>query len=234
MNLKITEFSCAICGGNQFEDHIALWPELIAAWEISEQETAYINQQQGTNCCQCGGNIRSGALAKAICLTLEHPGTLDQLIATQNNISMLEINEAGTLHSRLSQLPRHILGAYPECDLMALPFEDQSIEMVVHSDTLEHVPDPRRALAEIKRVLVPGGVTIFTVPIIIGRLTRFREGLPLSFHGSPETQSLDFQVVTEFGADTWCMLLEAGYSQCNMVPYHYPAGIAIIAKNPHL
>lgn len=230
----ITSFSCAICAGTQFQDHTILWPELIHAWEISEKETAYINQQQGTNCCQCGSNIRSGALAKALCVTLQHQGTLEQLIRTQPTVSILEINEAGMLHPWLSQFPNYVFGTYPECDLMALPFGDASFDIIIHSDTLEHVSNPQRALAETKRVLVPGGVTLFTVPIIVERLTRNRDGLPLSFHGAPETQAPDLQVFTEFGADVWCMLLEAGFSSCQLVAYHYPAGIAVIGTNPPL
>ena len=45
-------------------------------------------------------------------------------------------------------------------------------DLVVHSDTLEHVPDPVRALQECRRVLRPLGACCFTVPIVVGRLTR--------------------------------------------------------------
>ena len=55
---------------------------------------------------------------------------------------MLEINEAGTLHPILRMLPRHRLVSYPEVDMTRLPFADRSFDLVVHSDTLEHVPDP--------------------------------------------------------------------------------------------
>src|SRR5208282_3830755 len=42
--------------------------------------------------------------------------------------------------------------------------------LVIHSDTLEHVERPVRALEECRRVLAPGGRVCFTVPIIVGRL----------------------------------------------------------------
>jgi SAM-dependent methyltransferase len=49
-------------------------------------------------------------------------------------------------------------------DVEAMPFADASFGTVVCTEVLEHVPDPRRALAEIRRVLMPGGVLIGSVP----------------------------------------------------------------------
>ena len=45
-----------------------------------------------------------------------------------------------------------------------LPFEDASFDVVVNFQVLEHVEDPGAFLADIKRVLGPGGTGIFTTP----------------------------------------------------------------------
>jgi SAM-dependent methyltransferase len=42
-------------------------------------------------------------------------------------------------------------------DAMNLPLEDASFDGVFASNMLEHVPEPRRALAEFERILRPGG-----------------------------------------------------------------------------
>ncbi len=44
---------------------------------------------------------------------------------------------------------------------MALPFADASFEVVVCNHVYEHVPDPFRLMAEIARVLKPGGLCYF-------------------------------------------------------------------------
>ena len=49
-------------------------------------------------------------------------------------------------------------------DITALTFEDESLDVIVSSDVLEHVPDPAAAFRESARVLRKGGVHIFTVP----------------------------------------------------------------------
>jgi SAM-dependent methyltransferase len=46
-----------------------------------------------------------------------------------------------------------------------LPFADDSIDVVVLADVVEHVPDAPAALAEIRRVLRPGGYLVCATPI---------------------------------------------------------------------
>jgi SAM-dependent methyltransferase len=56
------------------------------------------------------------------------------------------------------------LGEVERGDICALPFADASLDLVVATDVIEHVADDRRALAEIARVLAPGGHALITVP----------------------------------------------------------------------
>jgi len=49
-------------------------------------------------------------------------------------------------------------------DLCALPVPDASVDRVIASEVLEHVPDDVAAFAEIARVLAPGGRMAVTVP----------------------------------------------------------------------
>jgi hypothetical protein len=83
---------------------------------------------------------------------------------------------------------------------------------VVHSDTLEHVFNPIRALEECRRVLRPGAALCFTIPTVVERLSRSRERLSKSYHGTLETCADDYVVHTEFGADMWTYVLRAGFS----------------------
>ena len=49
-------------------------------------------------------------------------------------------------------------------DLRALPVPDASIDRVIAAEVLEHIPDDLTAIAEIARVLAPGGRVAVTVP----------------------------------------------------------------------
>ena len=60
------------------------------------------------------------------------------------------------------------LGVEPRvavADAAALPFLDRSFDAVVTTGVLEYVPDMRRAMREIARVLRPGGVAVATMSL---------------------------------------------------------------------
>jgi SAM-dependent methyltransferase len=49
-------------------------------------------------------------------------------------------------------------------DALSLPFPDGSFDKVIAAEILEHIPDDMRAMAELRRVLRPGGELAVTVP----------------------------------------------------------------------
>lgn len=51
-----------------------------------------------------------------------------------------------------------------QADVCALPLSDRGVDAVVSANLLEHVPDDTAALAEIARVLKPGGRAVIVVP----------------------------------------------------------------------
>jgi SAM-dependent methyltransferase len=61
-----------------------------------------------------------------------------------------------------------------------LPFEDESFDVVVAGELLEHVRDPERLVAEARRLLRPGGRLVGSVPNAFRLLNRLRflGGLP--------------------------------------------------------
>jgi SAM-dependent methyltransferase len=223
---------CAVCGAAEFTYRPVLTQSLIDEWQLSRTEADYTDIQQGLGCGACSANLRSMVLAAAICEQFANTGTLQQwaISPSGQSATLLEINEAGSLTPHLSIVPGHRMACYPDVDMHALPFEDDSFDVVVHSDTLEHVSNPVHALGECRRVLRPGGFLAFTVPVIVGRLSRSRLGLPPSFHGDPAQRRPDFLVHTEFGADMWTFVIEAGFQSATLHTRLYPAAIALTAQ----
>ena len=220
--------SCPICGASEFEQLAILWPELIADWQLSPQEAAYIDEQQGFTCARCRVNLRAMTLASALMAHFRYDGLFRDFCAGPlAAMDVLEINEANQLTKDLNASPRHVLAKYPQVDMRAMPYADRAFDVVIHSDTLEHVPGAVAALRECLRVLRSGGVLAYTVPIIVGRRTRSRAGMKESFHGSGEPDNL---VQTEYGADAWCEAMEAGFREVQLHSLHYPASIAIVAR----
>lgn len=108
-----------------------------------------------------------------------------------------------------------------ECqDLMRLTYDDDSFDLVITSDILEHVRKPELAFHEIRRVLRPGGRHIFSIPLTwpmpansISRVdTSTGEDVFLMtphYHGDGKGgRSL---VYTDFGADLLARLAEMDF-----------------------
>lgn len=226
--------SCSICGATEFVSKPVLWDGLIHDWNLSSAEAAYIDRQQGTHCARCGGNLRSIALARAILSAFGYKGRFQRFLRSPRAwlLRTLELNGAGSLTTLLGRLPRLTRSSFPDVDMQALPYAEGSFDLVLHSDTLEHVPDPLKGLSECCRVLRPGGWCCFTVPMVTGRSSRRRDGLPPSYHQSENTRSPDFLVHTEYGSDCWEQVLSAGFDECRIVTAEFPSAQAFAARKP--
>ena len=224
---------CPICGGTSVTRRPILWDALVKEWELTPEQRAYVDDQQGLSCTGCGSNLRSMTLALAILRTLSLRGRLADHCAAGSELAqrrILEINEAGHLTPFLRRLPMYLFADYPDHDMQQLQLPDASFDLVIHSDTLEHVPDSIRGLRECHRVLATGGVLAYTIPIIPDRLTRSRAGLPPSYHGGEHAQAEDYLVQREYGGDFWCELFEAGFRDVRLHSILYPASVAIAAR----
>jgi len=81
-------------------------------------------------------------------------------------------------------------------DLENQTFEDESFDLVITSDVMEHIYEPDNAFKEIHRTLKPGGAHIFSVPLINKHnpterwATKGKDGEPIflnkpEWHGNP-------------------------------------------------
>jgi SAM-dependent methyltransferase len=68
-----------------------------------------------------------------------------------------------------------------------LPFEDESFDVVVAGELLEHVRFPDRLVAEVRRVVRPGGTFVGSVPNVFRLKSRLRFllGKPPEFQDDP-------------------------------------------------
>jgi SAM-dependent methyltransferase len=221
---------CPICSSADFACESVLWPDLINAWQLSPAESDYINRQQGYYCADCKNNLRSMALAASLLAGFGFRGNLIEFVESHPELRILEINTAGGLTPTLKKSKGHRLVEYPEFDIQDLNILDGCFDVVIHSDTLEHIPNPSRALSECYRVLDKHGMCFYTVPMVVGRMTRSRVGLAPSYHGCSSVEATDQLVYTEFGCDAWKTTLEAGFRSCEIFSLEYPAGLAMVAR----
>src|SRR4051812_23362881 len=74
-------------------------------------------------------------------------------------------------------------GAAAVGDALRLPFPDASFDRVIAAEVLEHIPPDRAAMAELARVLRPGGTMAVTVPRWYPELVNW--ALSDEYHSNP-------------------------------------------------
>lgn len=228
MQFKKDAGLCQACGADTtFTKLDVITNDLAKQWNINPDLQTRYSIRESMHCAHCRCSARLRALAKALTLifdprspSLKH--SIERDVFKDKKVA--EINACGDLHATLRDIPNLAYSEYepedksiPHEDLQALSYKDNHFDLVLNSDTLEHVPDYKLALQEIHRVLKPGGYHVFTIPLIFSRKTRRRihmpgyesvEPLEASYHGSGEPSNL---VATEFGIDFLHELQEAGF-----------------------
>lgn len=239
---------CSVCGHETaFVFNSWVIPdELQQEWNDTDVSLAY-KKRESLFCRSCGASMRVRRIADVL-IARYGPGaaSVAELIRNEDfrRLRIAEINmvgSVGSLHSLLAELPSvsfseyqgpdqrgEIVNGVRNEDMCRLTYQDTSFDLVLSSDTLEHVPDFKAALRESHRVLRPGGRHIFTVPIVASRsATTTRAELvgdgevvhrmtPL-YHGRGAglyrhiPVGADLLTFTEFGRDVTTHLRDAGF-----------------------
>jgi SAM-dependent methyltransferase len=134
-------------------------PELMSALGMIGSDVANFE------CPRCGAHDRE----RHLLMYLEKTG----LLAGMRDKSVLHFAPEQRLARRISDSSpaRYVrCDLYPSTpdvqrvDMLKMPFEDQSFDLVIANHVLEHVDDDLKALGEISRVLKSGGYAILQTP----------------------------------------------------------------------
>lgn len=201
---------CVVCGHtSRFLYNPWVIDSVIAAETPRDVADGY-RRRESLWCSHCHASQRERGLTSAL-VTYYGRGASSLALAlpAMRELHIAEINRFNAAHHLLAELPGIRYVEYPEEDIHDLSFGDASFDVVITSDTLEHVADPQRALQETFRVLRPGGRHIFTVPLRPDLAhSRSRSGLRQIHHGRPpgpwrhlRKPMPDMLVRTDFGRD---------------------------------
>ena len=98
-----------------------------------------------------------------------------------------------------------------KADILDLPFEDNTFDLIFCNHVLEHIEDDAKAMSELYRVMKPGGMGIFQIPQEIEREKTF-EDFSIT---SPEERAKHFgqyDHVRVYGRDYFDRLRKAGFT----------------------
>jgi len=122
-------------------------------------------------CSNCGCIPRERALMKTI--EDSYPNWKDLHIHESSPGSRghsLTLKKHAAHYTASQYYPNHSFGSvvhgFKNEDLENQTFKDNSFDLIITSDVMEHIYEPDKAFKEIHRTLKPGGAHIFSVPII--------------------------------------------------------------------
>lgn len=150
--------------------------------QSTEFHRAHRSLREGFACTHCRASLRYRGQAEAL-LELFGDGTNNSLEALNDSgalsrLSVYEPGVSGPFRQRFTGAGSYIQSFFWDdvepgqrkdgvlCqDLEHLTFRDESFDLVISSDIMEHVRNPLAAFKEIERVLKPGGVHLFSIPV---------------------------------------------------------------------
>ncbi len=82
----------------------------------------------------------------------------------QNAADLNDVDEVLQAMREQGEAPSSAKGEAVKGDALDLPYDDATFDRVIASEILEHVPNDDQAIAQLVRVLKPGGALAVTVP----------------------------------------------------------------------
>ncbi|MFJ8041277.1 class I SAM-dependent methyltransferase [Kitasatospora sp. NPDC096147] len=82
----------------------------------------------------------------------------------RNGEEIAEVRKWFAAMEQAGEAPAGASAVAMEGDALNLPFEDGTFDKIIISEVMEHIPDDKGVLAEMVRVLKPGGLLAVTVP----------------------------------------------------------------------
>ena len=227
---------CWCCGrfGPKLYRPRAIPRRLRELWGLSPRLARSVARKETLDCAYCGAKLRARRLARVLVASFPTSGPLPRSAREWASrpearaLRIAEINRIEGLHEAIAPLPLLRFSDFgdpatsgvPSEDLSRLSYENESLDVVLTSETLEHVPDLDAAFREIRRVLRPGGLHLFTVPLLPGVARTFArreigpDGLAVDRHPPISHPGGDwgYPVFTEFGADLPEILARRGFA----------------------
>ena len=114
-----------------------------------------------------------------------------------------------------------------KADICDLPFEDDTYDTIFCNHVLEHIPNDKKAMQELYRILKPGGMAILQVPQELDREKTFEDATVTD----PKERARIFgqyDHVRVYGQDYFDLLRAVGFK---VVPYAYTSTTSELLAN---
>lgn len=225
-------------------DYEDLLRRLVPKWGLTDDYLEQMIKRENELCANCGSGFRQRAHARTILNLLKFSRLSDFISFLKKNPSFIVYETANYnlfRNEKIKKIYNYIVSEFhPDYvfgqkvngirneNLEKLTFDNQSFDILITGEVLEHISNLPRSLSEIHRVLKKGSYHIFTVPVDYSmNITRTRailekDGkvthlLPPAVHGDDITGGV--LAYRDFGRDIDNTIEKYGF-QCREEKYY--------------
>lgn len=189
-----------------------------------------LSEDSGARCARCSAGVVQLGLGWAMHDEIADIAALDVCeLSARGPVAMYlrRVARSVATSEYFAHVPRGTSHEGVRCeDVQQLTYADASFDLVTHTEVLEHVPDDARALAELLRVLRPGGTMLFTVPLHEGRATVIRanvvdgkiDHLLEPVHHYDPLRREGILAFRDYGLDIVDRVRDAGFGDVQLLP----------------
>jgi GT2 family glycosyltransferase/2-polyprenyl-3-methyl-5-hydroxy-6-metoxy-1,4-benzoquinol methylase len=225
---------CEVC-----ESHAWFRVDKQSGARVRDDGTWIPNWRERCECTGCGMNSRQrviAARAKSLVQQRSSAGARTDVYLTEQvtaifarlSATLPQASWTGSEYLGPDVAPGSVVRGIRHEDVERLSFAEGSFDLIVSNDVLEHVNRPELALAEMRRVLRPGGLLLLTAPFHVD-LDRHRRRaeitesglvhhLPAEYHGNPVSEDGSL-VFVDFGWELLEQMRDLGYGDPKL--HHY-------------
>lgn len=225
----LTPGFCFVCGQ---------WTEFFSSWGWSSEvgDHRQVNWREHLFCPLCGLNNRMRASIHLLAETIA-PTEHSNIYLTEQSSPLYHylrnrfpLLEGSEYLGEAVPIGQSNSAGFRNEDFTGLSFPDESFDVILSFEVLEHVPDYRRSLAECVRTLRPYGKILLSVPFDTSATSNqiraqmradnaIEHLLPPEYHGDPRNSNgcLCFQ---HFGWEMLQQMKEAGFPSVSALCYY--------------
>ncbi|OIP99952.1 MAG: malonyl-[acyl-carrier protein] O-methyltransferase BioC [Zetaproteobacteria bacterium CG2_30_46_52] len=149
----------------------------------------------------------------------------------KSNIYAVDLSEPMVKHTKAHherRWPWQGKHHHAACDAIALPFQDASFDLVTSNLAMQWVPDVERMMKEMRRVLKPGGLILFST---FGRRTLIELKQTLASINAERTNSvLSFPDVMSLGNSLSTVAVEMPVTDADLFTLTYPDTMSLVRE----
>ncbi len=97
-------------------------------------------------------------------------GVMSSYLSNHNEVTVMDLSRNAIKSAKRNFIKNKTTGQFVCCDILSMPFSDNSFDIVWNQGVLEHFRDPVPVMKEMMRITRKGGYVVIFIPVFLSPL----------------------------------------------------------------